>query len=86
MVDLAPALLHLTILEKMIGRAEVACDRYRRSAQRENPSKHVVRSRRQALQQMERALSRLQAERRVDQTGQGAWEPRRTAQGVRGSR
>ena len=68
MVDSAPALLHLTILENMIGRAEVACERYRRSAQRDNPSEHVVRSRRQALQQMERALSRLQAERRVDQT------------------
>lgn len=70
MVDSAPAILHLTMLELMIARAEAACERYRRSAQRDNSSQHVVRSRRQALQQMERALSRLQAGRRIDQT---AW-------------
>ncbi len=68
MVDSAPAILHLTMLELMIARAEAACQRYRCSAQRDHPSEHVVRSRRQALQQMEIALSRLQAERRAEQT------------------
>ena len=61
----APAWSYQAMIDAMILRAQAACERYRRSAERKCASEHVARGRRQTLQQMERALSRLQAERQV---------------------
>ena len=61
----APAWSHQAMIDAMILRAEAACERYRRSAERKCANEYVAQARRQTLQQMERALSRLQAERQV---------------------
>ena len=61
------------MIDAMILRAEAACERYRRSAERKCANEYVAQARRQTLQQMERALSRLQAERQgAVQTEQGS--------------
>ena len=67
----AGALSHVAMVDAMIARAELACERYRRSAQQDGLNLYVARSRRQALQQMERSLSRLRAQRMGDQTPEG---------------
>ncbi len=59
---------HVALVDAMIARAEVACERYRRSAQQDGLNLYVARSRRQALRQMELSLSRLRAQRLADQT------------------
>ena len=64
----AGATSYVALVDAMIARAEVACERYRRSAQQDGLNLYVARSRRQALQQMELSLSRLRAQRMRDQT------------------
>ena len=59
----AQAWSYQAMIDAMILRAQAACERYRRSAERKCVNEYVARGRRQTLQQMERALSRLQAER-----------------------
>lgn len=58
----SPSSLQLTELEKMIGRAERACDRYRQAAAERGLSPPTLARRLQALQRMEGALARLHAQ------------------------
>ncbi len=64
----AGAFHRIELLDAIISRAEAACERYREAAQKPARLPGTVLWRRQSLQQMEIALARLQAERRVDQT------------------
>jgi hypothetical protein len=55
--------LELGILDAMIGRAEVACERYRRNAERKGIPPDWIERRRRTLQTMEAVLARLQFKR-----------------------
>jgi hypothetical protein len=57
---------HVAILDAMIGRAEAACERYRRAVTEKGLHPQAARSRGKALQLMELSLSRLRAQRTVD--------------------
>jgi hypothetical protein len=61
----AAALVSLAVLDEMIARAETSCERQRRAVAEPDLKPSTVHTRRQALQQMEIALSRLRAQRFV---------------------
>ena len=55
-------------LDAVICRAEAGCERVRQAAAKAGLHPRIKQRHREALQQLELALSRLQAERRVDRT------------------
>lgn len=55
-------------LDATICRAEAGCERVRQAAAKASLHPRIRQRHREALQQLELALSRLQAERRVDRT------------------
>ena len=57
----SPGSVQLTELERMIGRAERACERYRQAAAERGLSPPTLARRVQTLQRMEGALARLRA-------------------------
>jgi hypothetical protein len=58
----AAALVSLAVLDEMIARAEASCAHHRRAAAEPDLNPSTAHTRRQALQQMETALSRLRAQ------------------------
>jgi hypothetical protein len=55
--------VNLALLDALIARAEASCARHRRSAAEPDLKPSTAHTRRQALHQMEIALSRLRAQR-----------------------
>ena len=61
--DRSPSSMHLAELDRMIGRAEGACERYREASAKPGLSPPVWRHRVHTLKKMEDTLARLRAQR-----------------------
>jgi hypothetical protein len=61
---------HIAVLHAMIARAEASCEHHRRAAADPDLKPSIAHRRRQALRQVEIALSRLRAQRHVAVTGE----------------
>jgi hypothetical protein len=63
-MNISPAYsAHVAVLDELIARAEASCERHRRAAAEPDLKPSVAHGRRQALRQVEIALSRLRARR-----------------------
>jgi hypothetical protein len=70
-MNISPAYsAHVAVLDELIVRAEASCERHRRAAAEPDLRPSVALAGRQALHQMEIALSRLRGYRRVALTGE----------------